>query len=106
MRFTRREFMKVSLLAGMAGSGLGSGLLFPKRAYAFAQSPTIIHKFSIHLPGLTPAGQNELGNYIPVATPVTKNFMGQLTDHYYLTVKQYTQLVHPDLPGSTHCWGY
>ena len=76
MKFSRRQFLKMSMLAGaVAGSGLPATFLFPKRAYAFAQSPRI-PKFVNGLPGLGPAGANALGNYLPVATPASQKFEG------------------------------
>ncbi len=71
---TRRELIKMAAMAG-AGTALyrvfGTG-----RAWAFAQSPTNIRKFITTLPGLGPAGANNIGRYIPLATKTTQTFAG------------------------------
>src|SRR5208282_398747 len=95
---TRRSFLKASAIAG-------AGLLLPsKRAFPFAQSPTNLRKFIITLPGLGPAGANEIGQYIPVAAPDTTKFPG--VDYYKIAMQAYRELLHPDLPDETHLWGY
>ena len=82
------------------------------RAYPFAQSPTNIRKFVTTLPGLGPAnagaglGPNNFGQYLPLAAKTVKNFMGIPTDTYKLEVRQFTENMHPDLPGPTSLWGY
>lgn len=101
---TRRELIKMAAMAG-AGSALyrifGTG-----RAWAFAQSPTNIRKFITTLPGLGPAGANNIGQYIPLATKTTQTFAGLATDVYRLGVKPFGEKMHPDLPRATHFWGY
>jgi len=108
----RRKFLRIMGMAGAAAAipwrfslrnGLQSG-----RAYAFAQSPTTIQKFVVGLPGLGPSAANSIGQYIPVATPdpINKKFMGIPTDIYHLTAKQYTELMHPNLPAKTTLRGY
>jgi len=95
---TRRDFIKISAMAGAA-------TLFPwRRAFPFAQSPTDLRKFIIGLPGLGPAGANEIGQYIPVAAPDTTKFPG--VDYYKIAMQAYRELLHPDLPDGTHLWGY
>ena len=87
----------------MAGAG---ALAFRRRAWAFAQSSSNLRKFVISLPGLGPAAQNEIGQYIPLATKNTVNFAGQLTDTYNLAVATYSERMHPDLPGKSDFLGY
>jgi spore coat protein A, manganese oxidase len=101
---TRRELIKMAAMAG-AGTALyrvfGTG-----RAWAFAQSPTNIRKFITTLPGLGPAGANNIGQYIPLATKTTQTFAGLATDVYRLGVKPFGEHMHPNLSGATHFWGY
>jgi spore coat protein A, manganese oxidase len=99
---SRRRFMKMSAMAG-AGVAL-SNSLFSRKAFAFSQSPPNIRKFHIAIPGLGPTGANELGNYIPVLSPDTTTYPG--VDAYKIVMGEFTQQVHPDLPGPTKFWGY
>lgn len=105
MHITRREFLKNSVVTGavLATGGVGS-LLRPQKVYAFAQSPTNLRKFIIGLPGLGPTGANEIGQYLPVATPNTIKYPG--VDFYRIAMMQYEELLHPDLPKPTKLWGY
>jgi spore coat protein A, manganese oxidase len=96
----RRHFIKST---AMVGAGV---LAFRGRAWPFAQSPTNIRKFVVSLPGLTAAGHNEIGQYLPLATKRTMNFAGIPTDFYFEQVRQFSQMMHPDLPGPTTFWGY
>jgi spore coat protein A len=100
----RRQFMKFAAAAG-AGAALYEALRL-RRVWAFAQSPTNIRKFITSLPGLGPSGANNIGQYIPLATKTTRTFAGLTTDVYNLGVKQFGEKMHPDLPRSTHFWGY
>jgi spore coat protein A len=81
-------------------------MVLRSRAWPFAQSPTNLRKFVISLPGLTPAGSNEIGQYIPLATKTTQTFAGLPTDFYNLAAAKFSELMHPDLPGNTHFLGY
>src|SRR6266705_1756157 len=101
---TRRQFMKLAATAG-AGAAVYRAL-WAERACAFAQSPTNIRKFVTTLPGLGPAGANNIGQYLPLATKTTKTFAGITTDVYNLAVKQFGEKMHPDLPRATQFWGY
>ena len=56
-----------------------------------------IRKFVNKLPGLGAANANEIGQYIPVATPDTTTYPG--SDYYELGVVQYREQLHPDLPA-------
>jgi spore coat protein A len=101
---TRRQFIKYTAIAGAAATlPLKFGL---RRAYPFAQSPTNMRKFVTTLPGLGPSGANNIGQYIPLATKTTQVFAGLSTDVYTLAVAQFSETMHPDLPGTTHFWGY
>jgi spore coat protein A, manganese oxidase len=92
--FTRREFLKTSLVAGTA-IALFRGS--EGKIWAFSQSP-LLRKFVSPLPGLGPNG-------IPVATPTTNSaYPG--ADFYELSAQQYEQQMHPDLPNPTRLWGY
>ncbi|MBP1599315.1 MAG: fibronectin type, partial [Acidobacteria bacterium] len=64
----------------------------------FAISPSI-RKFVDSLPGLGPANQNNLGQYIPIAT-ANPSFYPD-SDYYELGAAQYTRKLHSDLPVTT-----
>ena len=55
------------------------------------------------MPGLGSSNQNNLGQYIPVATPDTSSYPGY--DYYELGAVQYTRQLHSDL-GKTTLRGY
>jgi FtsP/CotA-like multicopper oxidase with cupredoxin domain len=93
----RRQFVKSTAMVG-AGA-----LMLRGRAWPFDQSPTGVQKFLTTLPGLGPAGANNLGNYIPVLSPNRTKFPG--TDYYEIVARQFTQQVHPAIPPTTF-WGY
>jgi FtsP/CotA-like multicopper oxidase with cupredoxin domain len=77
--------------------------------YAFSQLPSVnqkngattggIRKFKNTLPGLGPAGANDLGQYIPIAVADTKAFPG--ADYYEIALVQYTEKMHSDLNPTT-----
>jgi spore coat protein A, manganese oxidase len=104
MANNRRDFLKKAALAGAGAAmyqAMGKG-----RAWAFAQSPANIRKFVTSLPGLGPAAQNEIGQYVPLATKHSIKFAGAPADLYNVGVTQFSQLMHPDLPGKTDFFGY
>src|ERR1700741_3403355 len=101
---SRPRFKKLAATAG-AGAALYKSFC-TGQAWGFSQSPTNIRKFITALPGLGPAGANNIGQYIPLATKTTANFAGLQTDVYHLGVKQFGEKMHPDLPRATHFWGY
>jgi spore coat protein A len=103
-KITRRQFLKGAVITG-AGFALPLKFGIP-RAYPFAQSPTSIRKFVTTLPGLGPTGANNIGQYIPLATKHTVKFAGKQTDLYDVAVSQFSEQMHPDLPGKTHFFGY
>ena len=55
-----------------------------------------IRKFVDGLPGLTAAGANDLGQFIPIAVPDTTTFPG--TDYYEISLVDWTEKMHKDLP--------
>ncbi len=57
-----------------------------------------IHKFVDTLPGLTSAGANNLGQYIPVAVPDTTTYPG--SDYYVIALMEYSEKMHSDLPAT------
>lgn len=68
-----------------------------------------IRKFVDTLPGLGTANANNLGQYIPIATPLTNPdgtpvYAG--SDYYELGAVEYTQQMHSDLPNTTRLRGY
>lgn len=95
---TRRHFIKTVTMAGAAA------FLLRGRAWPYGSSPTNLKKFIQALPGLGPAGANELGNYIPVATPNRTAITG--VDYYQFNIEQFTQQMHPHLRNATKLWGY
>jgi FtsP/CotA-like multicopper oxidase with cupredoxin domain len=58
-----------------------------------------IRKFIDNVAGLGYANRNNLGNYIPVATPNTTRYPD--ADYYEIELGQYTQRFHSDLPATT-----
>jgi len=109
----RREFLLMTAAMGVSAKLAG---LAPLRPSSVASKPTVptgrfaysprVRKFVVGLPGLGPAGANEIGQYIPLATKSTRHFAGRMTDVYDLAVAEYRQTMHPDLPGRTRFWGY
>ena len=64
---------------------------------------TGIRKFVDSLPGLGPAGANNLGNYIPVAVKDTTTYPG--SDYYEFASVRYAQKLHSDI-NQTDLWGF
>jgi FtsP/CotA-like multicopper oxidase with cupredoxin domain len=62
-------------------------------------TPGGIRKFVDTLPGLTSAGANNLGQYIPLAVADTTTFPG--ADYYEIAVVEYQEQMHSDLPPTT-----
>jgi FtsP/CotA-like multicopper oxidase with cupredoxin domain len=63
-----------------------------------------LRKFVDGLPGLTAAGANNLGQYLPVAVPDATSYPG--SDYYEMAVIEYAEKVHSDLPKATTFRGY
>ncbi len=64
----------------------------------WAFSPPL-RKFVDSLPGLGPAGANNLGQYLTVAHPDTITYPG--SDYYEIGLVQYREKMHSDLPPTT-----
>src|SRR5574341_926351 len=64
-----------------------------------------LRKFIDKMPGLTPAGANALGQYIPLALPETRIVSGQTVDYYEIALVEFTERMHSDLPP-TRLRGY
>ncbi len=62
------------------------------------EANTGIKKFVDSLPNLGPGGANNLGNYIPIATPDTTTYPG--SDYYEIELIEYTQQMHSNLPAT------
>ena len=56
------------------------------------------------IPGVTPVGANNLGNYLPLAVADKATYPG--SDYYELGIVEYTQKMHSDLPKATRLRGY
>ena len=85
-----------ALVARMANPGGTPHYFGPDANWAF--SPPL-RKFVDTLPGLGPTNANNLGQYISVATPDTVTHPG--SDYYEISVRQYTEQMHSDLPPTT-----
>ncbi|EKD35874.1 MAG: hypothetical protein ACD_75C01742G0001, partial [uncultured bacterium] len=66
--------------------------------YDAVQAGTGLRKFVDGLPGLGVANINNLGQYIPVATPDTTTYSD--SDYYEIEVVEYNEQMHSDLPGT------
>jgi FtsP/CotA-like multicopper oxidase with cupredoxin domain len=92
------------------GANLAYGNTGPAGMNFYANSPqggasgTALRKFVDSLPGVGAANANNLGQYIPLATPDTTTYPG--SDYYQLGIVQYTEKVHTDLPKATKFRGY
>jgi FtsP/CotA-like multicopper oxidase with cupredoxin domain len=63
-----------------------------------------LRKFVNTLPGLTSAGMNEIGEYLPVAVKDTTSYAN--SDYYEIAIVEYSEQVHSDLPKPTTFRGY
>jgi FtsP/CotA-like multicopper oxidase with cupredoxin domain len=70
-----------------------------------------VRKFVDRMPGLTPAGANNIiqahgsGQYIPLATPEARTFSGQAAEYYEIALVEFSEKMHSDLPP-TRLRGY
>jgi FtsP/CotA-like multicopper oxidase with cupredoxin domain len=80
-------------ISGAAGTG------------ADCDTGVALKKFVDTLPGLTAAGANNLGNYIPVAVAQTLSAFPN-DDYYAIAVVEYTQQMHSNLAAPTTLRGY
>ena len=113
-----QKFLRLIGVAGLVlmvavlpwGGNLAFGNTGPAGVTFYANSPsggttgTALSKFVDSLPGLTPAGANNLGQYIPVAVADTTTYPG--CDYYQIGIVDYTEKVHTNLPKATKFRGY
>ncbi len=100
---TRRKFLKLAALAGIAASGPVDWLLNARIALAFSQSPGL-SRFTQPLRGVFPLDPNGIPVAIPDGTRSWNN--GQIVaSHYTIDIKQFQDQLHPAL-GPTTLWGY
>jgi len=111
-KISRRQFLKGSAMAGAYLAAGGAGALFnPRKAHAFAQSPSL-RKFIQPL-------RNPLTGGIPVAAPDNGgalqtfnvnnppyNVATWQAQHYTIDIGQFTDQLHPNLANPTRLWGY
>jgi spore coat protein A, manganese oxidase len=106
-KFTRRQFLKGSMMAGAYLAAGGAGALFkPGKAHAFATSPSL-KKFIQPL-------RNPLTGGIPLAASEgVKSFTSPYAlagswraSHYTIDIGQFEDQLHPNLPNTTRLWGY
>lgn len=81
----------------------------PEPNWAYSPQPVVdsntgavsggIRKFVDSLAGLGSANTNNLGQYLPVAVPDTTTYPG--TDYYEISLEQYMEKMHTDLPPTT-----
>jgi FtsP/CotA-like multicopper oxidase with cupredoxin domain len=70
----------------------------------FTYTPPL-RKFVDKLPGLTAAGANNLGQYIPLATPsAPPQGVPADGDYYEIALVEYREQMHSDLPPVTGTW--
>ncbi|MBI5342483.1 MAG: hypothetical protein HZB63_04075 [Deltaproteobacteria bacterium] len=97
------------VVGGTVALGSAAFPVYPQaRTYSFAATVDVagtaitggIRKFVDRVPGLTPAGANALGQYIPVAVADTTSYPG--ADYYEIALVEYTERMHSDLPPTRH----
>ena len=84
--------------AGGVNAAATANLIIPP--YVVGQ-PNGIRKFVDTLPGIpgvTPFGANNLGQYIPAAVAEDRTFSGQVADYYEIALVEYSEKLHSDLP--------
>ncbi|MGA9760813.1 MAG: multicopper oxidase domain-containing protein [Gaiellaceae bacterium] len=107
--YTRPPAMIITERAGRQGTGRGAAaaasvnngaitsinVTHPGTGYISSGG---IRKFVDTLPGLTPAGVNDLGQYLPVGQADQNTFTN--TDYYVIAVVQHREKMHSDLPAT------
>jgi FtsP/CotA-like multicopper oxidase with cupredoxin domain len=89
-----------------AQAGPGGGTYYANSPAGGTSGPAL-RKFVDSLPGVGPANANNLGQYIPIATPVTgKPGVPNDGDYYEIGVVEYAEKMHSDLPKKTKLRGY
>ena len=98
MKFTRRQFLKGSLMAGAVVAVGGIGPLFkPRVAHAQTTSPALT-KWAQAMRGLGPSGLPVLNSVSDLAFPGAQ--------FSQVTVGEFTDQLHPMLTNGTKLWGY
>jgi FtsP/CotA-like multicopper oxidase with cupredoxin domain len=82
------------------GAYTGAGVNAVATPIITPDANTGIRKFVDGLPGLTPAGANNLGQYIPLAQAEPCTYSGQAADCYSIALVEYTEKMHSDLPAT------
>jgi FtsP/CotA-like multicopper oxidase with cupredoxin domain len=89
-----------------AQAGPGGGTYYANSP-AGGTSGTALRKFVDSLPGVGAANKNNLGSYIPIATPIVgKPGVPADGDYYEIGLVEYSQKMHTDLPKKTSLRGY
>ncbi|HZW25239.1 MAG TPA: choice-of-anchor D domain-containing protein [Gallionella sp.] len=96
--------IKVPTYYANSPSGLREDLSPTAPPGSMINSGAPLRKFVDTLPGLTAAGANNLGQYIPVAVADSVSYPG--SDYYEIGVVEYTEKMHSDLPKATTLRGY
>jgi spore coat protein A, manganese oxidase len=96
---SRRDFLKITAMAGASLVLPLKWLANPTKAYAYNQSDKI-RKFIQPL--------RSVGADIPVAVKDTVNpgWWQPGVDHYTIDIGQFLDKLHPDLPNETRLWGF
>jgi FtsP/CotA-like multicopper oxidase with cupredoxin domain len=101
-------FVTAAIHLGMnlAQAGPGGGTYYANSP-AGGTSGAALRKFVDSLPGVGAANKNNLGSYIPIATPITgKPGVPPDGDYYEIGLVEYHQKMHSDLPKKTRLRGY
>ena len=108
-----RNLYYLLLILAVAPWGLNPAQAGPGGGTYYANSPAggssgaALRKFVDSLPGVGPANKNNLGNYIPIATPIAgKPGVPADGDYYEIDLVEYSQKLHSDLPKKTRLRGY
>jgi spore coat protein A len=96
---TRREFLRISAIAGASLALPWKWLSGASAVYAFSQSNNL-KKFIQPL--------RNVGSSIPVAKPdsVNPGWWQKGVTHYTIDIGQFEDQLHPDLPNPTRLWGF
>ncbi|HEX7974865.1 MAG TPA: multicopper oxidase domain-containing protein [Anaerolineales bacterium] len=96
---SRRDFLKLSAMAGASLALPVEWLSSAPPAFAFSQSDKL-QKFIQPL--------RMVGSGIPVAAPdsVPQTWWQAGVTHYTIDIAQFEDQLHPDLPNPTRLWGY
>jgi FtsP/CotA-like multicopper oxidase with cupredoxin domain len=96
--------IKVPTFYANSPSGLRTNYDPTPGAPAQIDTGKALRKFVDGLPGLTPAGANNLGQYLPLAVADTTSFID--SDYYEIAIVEYGEQMHSDLPKPTTLRGY